>query len=233
MDFSKEELGTIVKRVVLYCLRKKAWEDQEGKYLFLVPEYPMGLKDAIAEYELYGELNRVDFLLATDYPEITKMKCGRMYSMERDEDVKFVFSVLTEYDEVEIYAPSLDFLRQIRDGREENLMVRIALYFLMTGKNVIVRLPYQVSKLPDGRFSKVVRDLMNDLWEMGISFSDLMPHFGEKAESKIGIATGLVTEDVIEEYHRRGFEKVRITERTVVTPLGAERAGDYHMQLIK
>ena len=50
MLISKEELGTIVKRVLLYCLRKKSMHLDYGRMLFLVPEYPIGLKEVISEF---------------------------------------------------------------------------------------------------------------------------------------------------------------------------------------
>ncbi|MGI6020747.1 MAG: hypothetical protein ACOX71_04635 [Lachnospiraceae bacterium] len=232
MLISKEELGTIVKRVLLYCLRKKSMQLDYGRMLFLVPEYPIGLKEVISEFELYGEESRIDFLFEREFPEITDMKCGRTFLKENEKDMAFIFSGLLEYEEVEIYAPSIDFLRQIRDGHEEDLMVRIALCFLMNGKNVVVRLPYRVEKLPAGKFSKVIKDLMEDLWDMGVTFSDLMPSLGSEAEMKTGIATGLITEEVIEEYHRRGIQKIKLMPGSIVTPLGVERAKDNNMQLV-
>ena len=233
MVISKEELGTIVKRVVLYCLRRKAMQEEQGRVLFMVPEYPVGLKKVIAEYQLYGEDDRVDFLFDHKFPEIAEMKCGRSFYKDNEKDVSFVFSELLEYEEIEVYAPSIDFLRQIKEGHEENLMVRIALYFLMNGNNVTVRLPYRAENLPGGRFTKAMKDLLDDLWDMGITFSELMPGFGSEAEIKTGIATGLITEEVIEEYHRRGIERIKILPGCIVTPLGAERAKDHNMQLVK
>lgn len=230
--FSKEEIANVVRRVVVYFLRKKELRGVEATVLFVVPEYPIGLFENLAEFELYGQAENLDFLIADDYKEVRCIAKGRVFVAKNTEDMKAVFSLLASYKDMELYSPSLDFLRAIRDGREEDLMVRATLYFLMSGRNVTARLPYKLEKLPDGRFSKTIKDLMDDLWEMGISFADLRPAFDTDENGKAGLVTGLVTEKIVEEYHRRGFNIIRIDDDTIVTPLAREQAKLIGVQLI-
>ncbi|MCF0145616.1 MAG: hypothetical protein HUJ73_03410 [Eubacterium sp.] len=228
---TRDEIKTIISRVVHYFVRKRELKVRAGRVLFLVPEYPMGLKQTIMSYDLYGELDGIDFVLAKPDPDVAGICRGKIYLKDDPEDMRCVFTLLPEYEEINIYTPSLDFLRALREGREEDLMVRAALFFLMNGKVVIVRLPYRAGSLKDGRFAKQLRDLMDDLWEMGVSFSEMDPHFGDGTPEKVVLAAGLVTEDLVEEYYRRGFSKIRVDDHTIVTPLAADRAREHGIQI--
>ena len=230
--FTKEEIANVVRRVVVYFLRQKEMRGVANSVLFVVPEYPISLLENLSEFELYGQADKLDFLTADEYREVRNIAKGRVFVAKNAEDMKTVFSLLTSYKDMEIYSPTLDFLRAIRDGHEENLMVRAALYFLMSGRNVTARLPYRLEKLPDGRFSKTIKDLMDDLWEMGVSFADLKPSFDTDENGKTGLVTGLVTEKIVEEYHRRGFNTIKTDNDTIVTPLAQEQAKLLGVQLI-
>ena len=222
--FTKEEISTIVRRVVTYFVNKRRSREAAKRILFIVPEYPLSLAESLSEYALYGELDKYDFLLSDDFEEVAKLAKGSIYHKDNPAEMKELLSVISRYQEAEIYSPSLDFLRDIKDGHEENMLVRVTLYFIMTEKNVVVRLPYRLEKLPDGRFSKTIKDLMDDLWEMGLSFADLKPTFESDESGRIGLVTGLVTEQIVEEYYRRGFRSIKTDSNTVITPLAAETA---------
>ena len=222
--FTKEEIAAIVKRVVYYFIHKRERREAAKRMLFVVPEYPMGLAENLSEYALYGELDQYDFLLSDHYEEVTHMAKGCIYHRDNPAEMKELLSALSRYQEAEIYAPSMDFLRSLRDGHEEDMLVRVSLYFVMTEKNVVIRLPYRLERLPDGRFSKTVKDLMDDLWEMGFSFADLKPTFDSDESGRRGLVTGLVTEEIVEEYYRRGFRSIKTDSNTVITPLAAELA---------
>ncbi len=232
MMISREEISALVRRVLVYYIRRKAREEEAGRILFLIPEYPIGLDEVMAEYKLYGEIDALDLFLEKRSIEFTDKMKTRVFCQERKEDVGRILSFLTRYQKVEIYAPSLDFLRMLKDGEESSLFVRILLYFLMTGKEVIIRLPYTSSAVPEGRFGKSVKDLLRDLWDMGVSFTGLTPEFGELISEKEHQPLDLITEGRVDEFYAEGYRQLYAARNAVVTPLALERAKELNIQII-
>ncbi len=229
---SKEEIGNVVRRVLTYYMRKRTVSQAADQTLFLVPEFPIGLTDVLAEYELYGELETVAFFLDTKDAQTTEVPGNRIYYRDRKEDVNYIMNSLSMFGKLEIYAPSFDFLRELKEGKEGNIFVRIAVYFLMTGKPAVVRLPYSMETVPDGKFGKKIRDLMEDLWDMGISFAGLVPGFEEFAKLPDEAKVDLVTEKVVEQYHESGYRQIHAASGALVTPLARERAKELNIQII-
>ena len=60
MKISRDEISTLVRRVLMYYIRRKEREKEDGRVLFLIPEHPIGLDEVIGEYRLYGELDALD-----------------------------------------------------------------------------------------------------------------------------------------------------------------------------
>ncbi len=232
MKISREEISTLVQRVLTYYIRRKKREEEAGRILFLIPEYPIGLSDVIGEYELYGELGILDLFLEQKSMDFANASGVRIFCKERKEDVGHILSSLTQYQKLEIYAPSLDFLRMLKNGEEHSLFIRIALYFLMTGKEVIVRLPYAADTVPEGRFGKSVKDLLHDLWDMGISFAGLNPGFGEMVSLKEQKTADFITQSSVDKLYMQGCRQIYAARNAVVTPLALERAKELNIQII-
>ena len=77
--FSKSEIGEVIRRVITYYLRKRELGLERRKELFLIPKFPAGLQELLAEFELYGELESVDFLLEEEGLEALDITGCRMF----------------------------------------------------------------------------------------------------------------------------------------------------------
>ena len=141
-------------------------------------------------------------------------------------------SSLGSYRKLEVYAPSINFLKKIKEGVEDELFIRITLFFLMTGKPVIFREPYDSKSLPDGKFGKAMRDLMEDMWDMGISFAGLTPGLGELADIVEEEKPDVVTEEMVEKYYSMGYRQIPAAKHAVVTPLAREKAKELDIQIL-
>lgn len=231
MKISKEEISSVIHRVLLYYMKKKEIPEDSDKILFMVPGYPIAPEELVAEYELYDELKHVEFFLEEACPSICASDTAGILYKGRKEDEKKVFAAIGRYKRLEIYAPAIDFLRNLREGREEDIFVKAALCFLMTKKTVKVRLPYDPMELPEGRFAKQIRDLAADLWDMGICFTGLVPEFGSLV-SEAGEPDSLITEEKVETYYERGYRELVVRKGAVVTPLALERAKERNVHII-
>ncbi|MCF2555414.1 hypothetical protein [Faecalicatena contorta] len=224
---SKKEIGEVVRRVLTYYLRKKESQINEKKILFLIPSFPVGLQDMLQEYELYGELNSVDFLAEDEAVESFRDWNCQMYHASDKKDIVSVLGRLSTYDRLEIYDPSIAFLRELRSGNESRLFIKIAIFFLMSDKAVVVRMPYNMNPVSKGSFGKELNDLRSDLCDMGIAFSDL------KVNPVVNRKLDLVTEEIVEEYYRRGEKVIYAEKDAVVTPLAWEKAKEQNMSIMK
>lgn len=233
MKINKEELKEIVRRVLTYYIYRRDHPENEKKTLFLIPLFPAGLHEILLEYEMYGKMEGTDFVLEEDIPGIPELADANVYCMENREDIKHIFLSLMHYQKLEIYSPSLDFLREVQAGREENLFVKITLYFLFMGRPVTVRLPYQPGCLPEGRFGKAVRELQADLWDMGISFADIHSGVSNAINAEMGQDKELITEEAVEKIFKEGFREIMVSKGTVITPLGMERAKELGIHVVK
>ncbi len=50
MKISRDEISTLVRRVLMYYIRRKEREKEDGRVLFLIPEHPIGLDEVIGWY---------------------------------------------------------------------------------------------------------------------------------------------------------------------------------------
>ena len=232
MKINRDEISTLVRRVLMYYIRRKEREKEDGRVLFLIPEYPIGLDEVIEEYRLYGELDALDLFYEGRSGQENTVLGIRVFCKENQKDISHVLSILPRYQKLEIYAPSLNFLRMLKDGEESSLFIRIALYFLMVGKEVNVRLPYVTGVLPEGRFGKSVKDMLCDLWDMRVSFAGLTPEFGEMVSMKEQQQADFITESRVEEFYARGCRQIHAARNAVVTPLALERAKELNIQII-
>lgn len=232
MKISRDEINALVRRVLTYYIWRKKREEDTGRILLLIPEYPIGLAEMISEYDLYGKLDILDLFYEQQSTDIPDVKGVRMFCMEQKKDIGYILSSLTQYQKLEIYTPSLDFLRMLKDGEESRLFIRIALYFLMTGKEVIIRLPYVSDAVPEGRFGKSVKDLLRDMWDMGISFADLSPKFGELVLLQEHQMADFITESSVEQAYAMGCRQIHAVKNAVITPLAVERAKELSIQII-
>lgn len=230
MKISKEDINSVIRRVMMYYMKIKNISKDCEKVLFMIPGYPIAPEKLIAEYELYDELKNMEFLLEEECRALCASDAAGILYKDKKEDIKKVFAAITSYKRLEIYAPSIDFLKSLRGGREEDVFVKIALYFLMTKKTVTVRLPYHLDTLPGGAFTKKVKDLLADLWDMGVCFGTLMPGF-ESLEAKADEAGSLITENRIEKCYQSGYRELTVRKGTVVTPLAWERAKELNIHI--
>lgn len=230
MKISKEEISSVIQRVLLYYMKKRDMSEDSDKILFMIPGYPIAPEELVAEYELYDELKRMEFFLEEACPAICVSGTAGILYKSRKEDVRKVFGAIRTYERLEIYAPSIDFLRDLREGREEDMFVKAALCFLMMKKAVKVRLPYDPGELPDGKFAKQIKDLASDLWDMGVSFAGLVPGF-EVLGAEASETDGLITEELVETYYKRGYRELTVREGAVVTPLALERAKELNIHI--
>lgn len=233
MKISKEEIREVVRRVLTYYIRRKEYSGNEERSLFLIPLYPVSLNEVLLEYELYGGLEKVDFVLEDHGLMIPELKDRRVFCAENREDIGKIFQSLTQYERLEIYSPSLNFLRAVKEGKEENVLIRITLCFLLMKRPVTVRLPYRAEELPEGRFGKEVRDMQADLWDMGISFGGLHSGIGVIQKEAMEDRLELVTEEVVEEAYAGGCRELTLSRSAVITPLGMERAKELGIHMTK
>ncbi len=232
MKIGKEDIRAVVRRVLAYYMRKKYSGDVSGRILFLVPAYPIGIADALAELELYGEADQTDLLLEERTPGIAASGEQRIFCGWKEEDAGSVLAGLPGYSRLVIYSPSLDFLGSLRKGEEKDLFTRIALYFIMAGRETVARLPYRIGELAAGRFSRSVREMKEDLEDMGVVFVEQSPARPESAGGEDGEAYEFVTEELLRELYSKGVRQIRTAEKAVITPLAKEYAGDNKIKLI-
>ena len=225
--FSNKEIGDVVRRVLTYYLRKREEKINEKKVLFLIPSFPVVLQESMREYELYGELHSVDFLTEDEAVEIFRDWDCKMYRASDKKDIAVILGHLQSYERLEIYDPPLEFLRDLRNGKESRLFIKIAIYFLMSEKPVVVRMPYEMHSVSKGAFGKELNDLKNDLHDMGITFSDL------KVNPIANLKLDLVTEEIVEQYYKRGEKIICAEKDAIVTPLAKEKAKERNISIIK
>ncbi len=231
--FSKSEIGEVIRRVITYYLRKRELGLERRKELFLIPKFPAGLQELLAEFELYGELESVDFLLEEEGLEALDITGCRMFYTYDKKDVSYILNGLLAYEKLELYDPSLDMLRALKEGKETDIFTKISIYFLMSGKPVIVRLPYDIDSVSGGVFGRITRELKEDLWDMGITFLDLKPGFCEFLPAGEGGALALVTEEEVEKAYKRGKKLICAAKTAVITPLAADKAREKGISIIK
>lgn len=233
MKISKEELKEVVRRVLTYYICRKECAESGERILFIVPLYPVGLSEMLLEYGLYGKMENIDFVLEESYLMIPELKGGRVFCGDDRKDIQYVFRALMHYQRLELYSPSLEFLRAVKEGRDENILVRIVLCSLLMKKPVTVRQPYQPGELPEGRFGKAVKDMQSDLWDMGVSFAGL--HMGIEHADNMCFEKeyGLITEYAVEKAFKEGIGELDISKSSVITPLGMERAKELGIHIIK
>lgn len=231
--FSKSEIGEVIRRVITYYLRKKELNLERRKELFLIPRFPVGMQELLAEFELYGELESVDFFLEEEGLEALDITGCRMYYMFDKRDVSYILNGLPAYERLEIYDPSIDLLRAIREGKERDIVVKIAIYFLMAGKPVIARLPYDMNALSGGTFGRTARELKEDLGDMGMIFLDLKPGISEFLPEGAKGNLALVTEEAVEQAYERGERLICAAKKAVITPLAAEKAKERGISIIR
>lgn len=231
VKFSKSEINEVIRRVITYYLRKKELHIERGKELILIPRYPVGLQRMLSEFELYGELDSVDFLSEGTDTYVSNITGCRMYYTSDEGDVSYVLNGLSAYEKLEIYDPSLDLLRALKDGRENDIFVKITIHFLMSGRPVIARMPYDINRSSEGAFGKGIRDLREELWDMGLVFSDLNldPSDGVRIEKKLDF----VAEEDIENYYKNGESVVYADKTAVITPLAMEKAKELNVSIIR
>ncbi len=234
IKISKEEIRDVIRRVLTYYMRKPKLDRAVGKTLFLVPKIPVELGKSLSELELYGELDTIEIFMEEKNTDETASDItgNRFFCQENKEDVRHVTSSLGSYRKLEVYAPSINFLKKIKEGVEDELFIRITLFFLMTGKPVIFREPYDSKSLPDGKFGKAMRDLMEDMWDMGISFAGLTPGLGELADIVEEEKPDVVTEEMVEKYYSMGYRQIPAAKHAVVTPLAREKAKELDIQIL-
>lgn len=231
--FSKDEIREVIRRVITYYLRRRELQLERRKELFLVPRFPAGLQELIAEFELYGELETVDFFLEEEGLEALDITGCRMYYMSDKRDVSYILNGLCAYERLELYDPSLDFLRAVKEGKEQDIAAKITIYFLMSGKTVIARLPYDMAALSAGAFGRAARELKEDLGDMGMLFLDLKPGLREFLPAGAGGNLTLVTEEAVEQAYEGGRRLICAAKGAVITPLAAEKAKERGIQIIR
>lgn len=231
--FSKNEISEVIRRVLTYYLHKRENPTDRKKALFLVPKFPAGLRETISEYELYGELESIDFFVEdTESEELKSFGC-KTYYVSDAKDVSNILNCLSTYKKLEIYDPSLDFLRDLKEGKERNIFIKIAIFFLMSGKPVVVRLPYDMNGIFQGAFGRATKDLKEDLRDMGIHFSGLKTDFAERLGESAGQKLDFISEEIIDQCHERGEKLIYASINAVVTPLAVERAKELDVGIIK
>lgn len=231
--FSKDEIREVVRRVITYYLRRRELQPERRKRLFLIPRFPVGLQELLAELELYGELETVDFFLEEEGPEAVDITGCRMFYLSDAGDVSYILNGLPAYERLELYDPSLEFLRAVREGKERDLTVKITLYFLLSGKPVMARLPYELALLSGGTFGRTARELKEDLGDLGMIFLDLKPEIGEFLPADTEGSPTLVTEEAVRQAHERGERLIFAAEGAVITPLAAEKAKECGISIRK
>ncbi len=234
IKISKEEIRNVIRRVLIYYMRKPKLNQAAGKTLFLVPKIPVELGKSLSELELFGELDTIEIFMEEKNTDETASDIAgnRFLYQENKEDIRHVTSSLGSYRGLEVYAPSINFLKKIKEGVEDELFIRITLFFLMTGKPVIFREPYDSKSLPDGKFGKAMRDLMEDMWDMGISFAGLNPGLGELADIVEEEKPDVVTEEMVDKYYSMGYRQIPAAKHAVVTPLAREKAKELDIQIL-
>lgn len=233
MKISKEEIREVVRRVLIYYIRRKERLKDEERILFVIPLYPPCLDEVLLEDDLYGRLACMDFLLEDSSLMFPELKGRKVFCGDRKEDIQEVFRSIKSYRRLEVYSPPLDFLRAVRDGKEENLFVRIALCFLLSGKPVTVRQICQPEKLPEGRFGKELKDMQADLWDMGISFADLRTGIADTEDTAGEKEAELINAETVEKAFKHGLREIGAGRGAVVTPLGMERAKELGVHIKK
>lgn len=230
--FSKDEIREVIRRVLTYYLRRREFQSERRKRLFLIPRFPAGLQELLAELELYGELETVDFFLEERAEAVDITGCRMFYLFDAG-DVSYILNGLPAYERLELYDPSLEFLRAVREGKERELAVKITLYFLLSKKPVMARLPYELASVSGGVFGRMTKELKEDLGDMGMIFLDLKPETGELFPSGTEGSLTLVTEEAVRQAHERGERLIFAAEGAVITPLAAEKAKECGISIRK
>lgn len=227
MVISKEELKTIVRQVVNYYLeRKKAYGDGR-KNLIIIPRDSIGAGRFIEEYELSGRL-KSSYILADSPIEKAEPLCHVCY-MGNTKEVDMLLEHMDMFESLELYCPSINLIKSVVSGDEENLFSKIVIYFLLNGKRVIFYLPYDFSKLPDGAFSLTLKRLLSDVTDMGASLTDLHAvHSGQAVEDM-----GIVTEDMVLKMFENGTRSIEASKGTIVTPLAKDKAKELGVAINK
>lgn len=231
--FSKNEISEVIRRVLTYYLKKRENPTDREKVLLLIPRFPVGLQETISEYELYGELESIDFFVEDTESEELKSSGYKAYYVSVAKDITAILNGLPTYKKLEIYDPSLDFLRDLKEGKERNIFIKIAIFFLMSGKPVVVRLPYDMNGIPQGAFGRATKDLKEDLRDMGIHFSGLKTDFAERLRESAGQKLDFISEKTVNQCYERGEKLIYASVDAVVTPLAVERAKELDVSIIK
>lgn len=231
MNISREEINEVVRRVLAYYMQKKNMSDKK-RSLYLIPSCPVGLEETLTEYDLYGITEDMDFVTAEEFLSPVLHEKTVFHKNDRIQ-MQHVFRNLTKYHRLEIHCPTLDFLRAVRDGREEDVFVRITLYFLMSYKTVVIRQPYGERELPGGRFSKMAEELRSDLWDMGVTFTNLKVSLGSVSGQLAETEGGLITEKIVSNSYKKGLRELFTARNTVITPLAQERANELGVRIVR
>lgn len=223
MKFNKEDLALVVKKVLTYYLGRQNTRNPNGRSLAIISEFPIGFDGFFSEFELSGETATTDFFTAA--PQLTYPAGAGVFTKGNKTEELNLLNRLATYEKLDILTPSLSFLRALRDGDESDVFARVTLWFLMTDRQVMARVPYGLGDLPSGTFGKQVRTLLDDLSDMGITFAGLTPGFEEMLKQLDGYETDkLISEETVRQYAKVGVKQITAPKGTVITPLARETA---------
>ncbi|MBQ1515890.1 MAG: hypothetical protein IIZ51_08585 [Lachnospiraceae bacterium] len=227
--FEKDEIRTVVRRALRY-LEFRAEDGPPGKVLVLFPAGACEAKELIAEYVLSGYADDAVFCFESsdDIPDAARgMDDLRIVSEDRPREAGRIYGDLSRFDRVEICSPSVSFMKRLASGGDDR-MVRAASSFFMTGRPCVIRTPYRPDRLRPGRFARELKQLYEDLWDMGVSFAGMTPEPAGRTES----TADLVTEKDVIDAHQRNISRIICGPKAVITPLAAEAARERSIQII-
>lgn len=232
MVLSKEELKAIVRQVVTCYLEREKMHGSGMKNLIIIPKDSIGAGRFIEEYKLSGRL-KSSYILADSPIEKAENLCP-VCCKENAKEMDMLLENLDMFESLELYCPSINLIKSVVSGDEEDLFSKIAIYFLLNGKRVLFYLPYDFSKLPEGGFSLKLKRLLSDVTDMGASLTRL--HAGsthQTAEDQTEEDMSIVTEDMVRRMFENGTRSIEASKGTIVTPLAHDIARELGVAINK
>gem|GEM_PF-7034809 len=200
-----------IKAVVRLAFRalERRQKEQEGRRTLIVRAWPLPDEARFSEFcEMYA-------------------LCDHTFAPETPPEQ--LLPELSLYHSLLLLSPPTQVLERLTRGEAADSLETLILDFILKQKNCALVLDYDIRALPPGQFRLRLNKLLDDAADMGFQIIRLSDALIDRDDEAIG----LLTAELVDDFHRRGERVITLGEDTIVTPYAAERAQELGIKINK
>ena len=152
------------------------------------------------------------------------------YNLEDGQCVRSLLDSLEEFAIVYLFAPGFAMMNRLAQLQDDELVLRILLQAVLSGKRARILFEQDTDSLPSGLYRNL-HDLLRKIENLGITvFNDRLCSKGEKGEDGNVLRKLLLEEDIIT-LHMQGQADVTVGRDCILTPLATDKARELGMRI--